>query len=96
METRQTREFADWLTGLRDRVAQSKIARRILQIELGLMGDVKPLGAGVYEARIDFGPGYRLYYTRRGNVLIVLLVGGDKGSQRRDIAKARALAEQIP
>ncbi|WP_313801035.1 type II toxin-antitoxin system RelE/ParE family toxin [Sphingobium sp.] len=96
METQQTPAFADWFSGLRDRKAQSKIAGRIARIELGLMGDVKPVGGGVSEVRIDFGPGYRLYFTRRGEQLIILLVGGDKSSQRRDIAKAQEMAAQIP
>lgn len=96
METQQTPAFADWFSGLRDRKAQSKIAARIARIELGLMGDVKAVGDGVSEARIDFGPGYRLYFTRRGERLIILLVGGDKSTQRRDIAKAKEIAAQIP
>jgi putative addiction module killer protein len=96
METQQTPAFADWFEGLRDRKAKSKIASRIARIELGLMGDVKSVGGGVSEARIAFGPGYRLYYTRRGEQLIILLVGGDKSSQRRDIAQAKEMAAQIP
>lgn len=96
METTQTPLFANWFAGLRDHKAQSKIASRIARIELGLMGDVKSVGGGVSEARIDFGPGYRLYFTRRGEQLIILLVGGDKSSQQRDIAKAKELAASIP
>jgi putative addiction module killer protein len=96
METMQTPAFADWFKGLRDRKAQAKIAARIVRIESGNMGDVKSVGEGVSEARIAFGPGYRLYFTRRGATLIVLLVGGDKGSQSRDIAKAKEMAAQIP
>ena len=96
METQQTSDFAKWFGSLRDRRAQSKIAGRIARIELGLMGDVKSVGDGVSEARIDFGPGYRLYFTRRGEQLIILLVGGDKSSQQRDVAKAKELAAQIP
>ena len=96
METKQTPAFSDWFAELRDRKAQAAVARRIVRIEAGNMGDVKSLGDGVSEARIDFGPGYRLYFTRRGNTVIVLLVGGDKGSQTRDIAKAKELAAQIP
>ncbi|BAV65773.1 addiction module antitoxin RelB [Sphingobium cloacae] len=96
METQQTPAFADWFDGLRDRKAKSKIAGRIARFELGLMGDVKSVGDGVSEARIDFGPGYRLYFTRRGNRLIVLLVGGDKSTQQRDIARAKDMAAQIP
>lgn len=96
METQQTPIFADWFNGLTDAKAKSKIAARIARIELGLMGDVKSVGDGVSEARIDFGPGYRLYFTRRGLKLIILLVGGDKSSQKRDIAKAKEMAGQIP
>ena len=96
METQQTPAFTEWFHGLRDRKAQSKIAGRIARMELGLMGHIRSLGGGVSEAKIDFGPGYRLYYTLRGQTLIVLLIGGDKGSQSRDIAKAKEMAAQIP
>lgn len=96
METQQTPAFAEWFESLRDRKAKSKIAGRIARIEIGLMGDVKSVGGGVSEVRIDFGPGYRLYFTRRGEQLIILLVGGDKSSQRRDIQLAKDLAAQIP
>lgn len=96
METQQTSAFKDWFNTLRDVKAQSKIAGRIARFELGLMGDVKSVGDGVSEARIDFGPGYRLYFTRRGTQLILLLIGGDKSSQQRDIAKAKEMAAQIP
>ena len=96
METQQTSTFANWFDGLRDHKAKSKIAGRIARIELGLLGDVKSVGDGVSEVRIAFGPGYRLYYTRRGERLIILLVGGDKSSQRRDIATAKEMAAQIP
>lgn len=96
METQQTPAFADWFHGLRDNKAKSKVASRIARIEIGLMGDVKSVGDGVSEARIDFGPGYRLYFTRRGEQLIILLIGGDKSSQRRDIAQAKEMASQIP
>lgn len=95
METKQTAAFTEWFDGLRDRKAKAKIAQRIVRIEAGLMGDVKSVGEGVSELRIDFGPGYRVYFTRRGNTLIILLVGGDKGSQARDIAKAQEMAAQI-
>lgn len=96
METQQTPTFKDWFNALRDVKVQSKIAGRIARFELGLMGDVKSVGDGVSEARIDFGPGYRLYFTRRGTQLIILLIGGDKSSQQRDIAKAKEMAAQIP
>lgn len=95
MKTVQTSAFANWFGSLRDRRVMARIAARIVRIEAGNMGDVRSLGDGVSEARIDTGPGYRLYFTRRGDQLIVLLVGGDKGSQTRDIARAKALAAQI-
>ncbi|MCC2603003.1 type II toxin-antitoxin system RelE/ParE family toxin [Sphingopyxis yananensis] len=95
MKTVQTSAFADWFNNLRDIKAKSKIAARIARFEIGLMGDVKSVGDGVSEARIAFGPGYRLYYTVRDGQLIILLIGGDKSSQRRDIAKAKEMAAQI-
>ena len=95
METQQTLTFSDWLNNLRDVRAKTRIAIRIARIEAGLMGDVKSVGDGVSEVRIDFGPGYRLYFTRRGEELIILLCGGDKGSQAWDIAKAKEMAAQL-
>ena len=96
METTQTPAFAKWFAGLRDLMAQRKIATRIARVEAGLMGDVKSVGDGVSELRVDYGPGYRLYFTMRGQQLIILLVGGDKNSQQRDIEKAKEMAAQIP
>lgn len=96
MEIKQTSEFATWLDGLRDLLAKRRIAARIVRMQSGLLGDVKSVGDGVSEARIDHGPGYRLYFTWRGQELIILLIGGDKGSQDRDIEKAKAIASQIP
>lgn len=93
-ETRKTPEFAHWLANLRDHVARGRIAKRIDLLEAGHFGDVKSVGGKVSELRIDHGPGYRLYFTWHGEDLILLLIGGDKGSQRRDIAKARAIAER--
>jgi putative addiction module killer protein len=95
MDVQQTPAFAEWFAGLRDRRARSKIAGRIARFELGLMGDVKSVGDGVLEARIDFGAGYRLYFVRRGEQWIILLMGGDKSSQQRDIAKAKDMAARI-
>jgi putative addiction module killer protein len=89
---RQTAQFADWIGKLADRKAQAMIAKRIVRLQSGLSGDTKAVGEGVMEARIHFGPGYRLYYLRRGSELIVLLCGGDKSSQDRDIAVAKRLA----
>ena len=95
IETHQTETFAKWFAGLRDLVAVKRIARRIALLEGGHFGDVKALGDKVSELRIDHGPGYRLYFTRRGETLILLLIGGDKGSQDRDIAKAKEMAAAL-
>ncbi|KKC24838.1 type II toxin-antitoxin system RelE/ParE family toxin [Sphingomonas sp. SRS2] len=95
MKTTQTPQFAKWIDGLKDRKAQAVIRIRIVRVEAGLLGDVKSVGDGVSELRIAFGPGYRVYFTRRGDELIILLNGGDKGSQSRDIEAAKKLAAQI-
>ena len=95
MEVRQTEEFAAWLDGLTDLRAAARIAQRIVRLHSGLMGDVKPVGQGVSELRIDYGPGYRVYFVQRGQVLIILLCGGDKRTQRRDIARAQAVAADL-
>ncbi len=94
IEVRQTPEFQAWLEGLRDRLAQEKIAQRIVRVEAGLLGDAKFFD-GIGELRIAFGPGYRVYFTQRGKVLVILLCGGDKDSQRRDITRAKALADDL-
>lgn len=90
----QTEEFGDWLDGLRDRVAQQRIAIAVTRLANG-HGVTKSVGGGVSEVKLAFGPGYRLYFTRRGEELIVLLCGGDKSSQSRDIAKAKRMATQL-
>ncbi|MEQ1931616.1 MAG: type II toxin-antitoxin system RelE/ParE family toxin [Parvularculaceae bacterium] len=94
MQVLQSEVFSLWLRGLRDTKARVRILARLRRMELGNPGDVKSVGDGVYEMRIDYGPGYRLYFVRRGRDLIVLLAGGDKSSQDRDIARAKALAEE--
>ena len=95
LEIRRTDEFAKWLKKLRDADAKSRINLRIRRIALtSNLGDFKPVGDGVCELRIDYGPGYRLYFTQRGSELILLLIGGDKTSQQRDIKKAKELNEQ--
>ena len=94
IEVRQTAVFRTWWDGLRDRRAQRRIADRIARIQGGLLGDMKQFD-GLTEFRIDHGPGYRLYAVRRGDVLIILLCGGDKRSQDRDIRKAREMAEEL-
>lgn len=92
MEIRQTETFAMWLSGLRDRQARARIQTRIDRLQLGLAGDVKPVGEGVSELRIDYGPGYRIYFVQRGRALIILLAGGDKRTQATDIKTALKLA----
>ncbi len=86
--------FAGWLAGLKDARARARILVRIDRLALGNPGDVKPVGGGISEMRIDHGPGYRVYFMQRGRLLIVLLAGGDKSTQSRDIAAARSVAEQ--
>ena len=94
-EIRQTAVFSAWLSKLRDSRAKAKIAARIDRLALGNLGDVKPVGMGVSELRIDYGPGYRAYFVRRARIVIVLLCGGDKSSQVRDIKTAISLASQL-
>ncbi|MDP2258873.1 MAG: type II toxin-antitoxin system RelE/ParE family toxin [Caulobacter sp.] len=94
-EVVRTPEFARWLSRLRDSTARAVIARRIDRLASGNAGDVRPVGEGVSELRIDVGPGYRVYFVRRGERLIVLLCGGDKDSQARDVARARSLAREV-
>lgn len=93
-EIEQTPTFRAWICGLRDRTGAAIILRRLDRLALGNFGDAKPLGDALSEIRIDYWPGYRVYFVRRGTRLIVLLCGGDKGSQRRDIAEARRLSEE--
>lgn len=94
-EIRQTSVFEDWLTGLKDAVSRAIIIRRIERVAAGNLGDVRPVGDGVSELRVDYGPGFRVYFVRRGETLIVLLCGGDKASQPRAIARARAIAQEV-
>jgi putative addiction module killer protein len=95
LEIRQTQTFTTWINGLRDRGAVARIDVRIRRLSLGNPGDVKPVGEGVSELRINYGPGYRIYYVQRGKVIIILLCGGDKNSQDADIARAKTLAREI-
>jgi putative addiction module killer protein len=95
LEVRQTEAFADWFECLRDKRAKARIEVRVNRLALGNPGDVKAVGEGVSELRIDYGPGYRVYFVRRGLKLVVLLAGGDKDSQARDIRAALILARAI-
>jgi len=95
IEVRETAVFTDWLAGLRDRAAHVRIVTRIRRMELGNAGDVKAVGDGISEVRITYGPGYRLYFVRRGQKIVILLCGGDKSSQSRDIAAAKRLAKEV-
>jgi putative addiction module killer protein len=95
MEVRQTEVFARWFAGLRDGQARRRIQARIDRLETGNLGDVKPVGRGISELRIDYSPGYRVYYVQRGDTLIILLAGGDKRTQQKDIATAQELARNF-
>lgn len=95
IEVRQTAVFASWLEELRDTNARARILVRIRRLELGNRGDVKPIGESVSELRIPYGPGYRVYFAGQGQEIIILLCGGDKSSQRRDIAMARQMAKEL-
>ena len=95
MEIRATDTYLRWYRRLRDQEAQSRIDNRLLRLVEGNPGDVAPVGGGVSELRINYGPGYPVYYVRRGQQLIILLAGGDKDSQERDIVNARRLAGEV-
>jgi len=95
IEARQTELFSKWLRELRDRQARARIQTRIDRLQLGLTGDVKPVGEGISELRIDYGPGYRVYFIHRGQELVILLAGGDKRTQDRDIKIALELARNL-
>jgi putative addiction module killer protein/probable addiction module antidote protein len=95
IEVRQTDEYAEWFKSLRDPQARARINTRIRRLSLGNPGDVKPVGEGVSELRIDYGPGYRVYFARRRETLVILLAGGDKRTQNRDIRAALELARGL-
>jgi putative addiction module killer protein len=95
IEIRKTEHFANWLDNLRDIQAKARVLVRIERIASGNAGDVKPVGEGVSEMRINYGPGYRVYFIQRGSKLIILLAGGDKSSQSRDIKSAIRLAQNL-
>ena len=95
IEVRETPHYADWFAALRDIQAKARILVRIRRLSLGNAGDAKSVGDGVREMRIDYGPGYRVYFTGRGETLVILLAGGDKRTQDRDISKAHELAKGL-
>jgi putative addiction module killer protein len=95
LEVRQTAIYSAWFQSLRDRAAKVRIDLRIRRLSLGNPGDVKPVGEGVSELRVNVGPGYRVYFVQRGNEYVVLLAGGDKASQDTDIRQAKALARNL-
>ncbi|GAB1391140.1 MAG: addiction module protein [Pseudomonadota bacterium] len=95
IEIRQTAEYTEWFADLRERQAKARIDIRVRRLSLGNPGDVRPVGDGVSELRIDFGPGYRAYFIQQGAVVIVLLAGGDKSTQDRDIRAAKKLAREL-
>ncbi|MBQ3785466.1 MAG: type II toxin-antitoxin system RelE/ParE family toxin [Alphaproteobacteria bacterium] len=91
----KTNVFAEWFDALKDQIAKNKIRIRIDRIEIGNLGDHHTIGNGVSELRITYGPGYRLYYVVRGRMIIILLCGGDKGTQTKDIKTAKKLAKEV-
>jgi putative addiction module killer protein len=94
MQIVQSDVFTAWLDNVKDERAAARIVTRIRRMEIGNAGDVRSVGEGVSEIRIDYGPGYRVYFTRRGRILVILLCGGDKKSQRKDIALAKRMAKE--
>ena len=94
IELVETDEFQRWIRGLRDELAQDRINARLARLRRGHLGDARPVGDGVSEMRINYGPGYRIYFVREGMTIVVLLCGGDKDSQTRDIRRAKRLAAE--
>jgi len=92
----ETDEFSHWLHGLKDRATRIRLARRLNKARRGNLGDISPVGEGVMEMREFFGPGWRLYYVERAGALVIMLGGGDKSSQARDIQRAKQLAKELP
>ena len=95
IEVRQTDTYFEWFAALKDREARARINIRIRRLSLGNPGDVKPVGKGVSELRIDYGPGYRVYFIQRGKELVILLAGGNKKNQGQDIKRAIELAREV-
>ncbi len=94
IEVRKAAAFSKWFDELRDHTARMRIVARIRRMEIGNLGDVKPVGEGVSEARIAYGPGYRLYFVQQGREIVILLCGGDKSTQSKDIALAKQMAKE--
>ena len=94
-EVRQTESYERWFSSLRDRATKVRVDVRIRRLSLGIPGDVRPVGEGVSELRVNFGPGYRIYFIQKDRNVIVLLAGGDKSSQGRDIVEAKTLARSL-
>ena len=95
MELHETEVYLSWLGNLRDGRARDRIVSRVQRLLMGNPGDVRPVGGGVSELRINYGPGYRVYYWQRGDFLVVLLAGGDKDSQRQDVPRAIGLLRDV-
>jgi putative addiction module killer protein len=95
VEIRKTARFAEWIDGLRDTRARARVLARIERLAMGHAGDAKPVGEGVTELRIDYGPGYRVYFKKRGRSVVILLAGGDKKTQKQDIKTALRLARDL-
>ena len=95
LSVQQTTEFADWLDELKDQRAQLRIAARLRLAEAGSLGNWRTIDGALSEMKVDIGPGYRLYFTRKANVLIVMLAGGDKSSQTRDITRAKRVLKEL-
>jgi putative addiction module killer protein len=95
MQLHRTNEFMEWLQALGDRQGRAKIIVRLDRLEQGNPGNSRSVGEGIFELKIDFGPGYRVYYVQRGEVLIVILCGGDKSTQSKDIQRAKTIASQL-
>ena len=95
IEVRKTEVYATWLNSLRDQQARARILVRVERLATGNLGDGRPVGEGVSELRIDYGPGYRVYFKKRGSTLVILLAGGDKRTQNEDVRKALRLARNL-
>jgi len=95
IEIRETDVYHEWFGTIKDKRAKARIDVRIRRVSLGNFGDVKPVGKGVSELRIDYGPGYRVYFTQHGNTLVILLCGGEKSTQSKDIQQAHELAQAL-